>query len=206
MEAGVEFEIVFDEHDFAEQIAVRANLARVHVGLDDRVRTLRFVLDAPELEGSGFWQSESGADGIVATLYGAPADLLPEQSPYTRRHQSVLSATIELDLLRVDRWLHRNLLQLDDLLGGRVDPARIPDGKAAAMQSCWDVWTDGRLRAWQHPGLSLAERRAAFLRTFSRSTPLLPRHWAIFHGLWEGSLNGHDGLVRATESLPLLRG
>ena len=201
----MEFEVVFDDHDFAQQIAARANLARVHVGLDERVRKLRFVLDAPELAGSGFWQSETGADGLEATLYGAPADLLREQSPYSRHHQSVLPVASELDLLRADRWLHRNLLQLGDLLGGRVDPARIPEGKAAALQSCWDVWTDGRLRAWQHPGLSLAERRAAFLRTFSRSTPLLPRHWAIFHGLWEGSLSGHDGLVHAIRSLPTLR-
>jgi hypothetical protein len=201
----MKFEVIFDDHDFAAQIARRANLARVHVGLNDRVRALRFVLDAPELEGSGFWQCEDGADGLVATLYGAPADLLSEQSPYTRHHRSVASATIDLDLLRVDRWLHRNLLQLDDLLCGRVDPARTPEGQSAAMQSCWDVWTDGRLRAWQHPGLSLAERRAAFIRTFSRSTPLLPRHWAVFHRLWEGSLNGHDGLVRAVDSLPVLR-
>jgi hypothetical protein len=198
----VEFVVIFDEHDFAESIAARANLARVHVGLSDRVTRLEFILDAPELEGSGFWQVETTGSGLVASLYGAPSDLLPEQSAWARHHRAVTPAVVELDLLRVDRWLHRNILQLDDLLEGRVDPVRVPDGSSTAFQTCWDVWTDGRLRAWQHPGLSLAERRALFLRTFSRGTPLLPRHWAVFHELWEGSLAGHDGLVEAIGALP----
>jgi hypothetical protein len=198
----VEFLVIFDEHDFAEPIAARANLARVHVGLSDRVTRLEFVLDAPELEGSGFWQVEATGTGLTASLYGAPSDLLPEQSAWARHHRAVTPTVVELDLLRVDRWLHRNILQLDDLLERRVDPARVPDGRSTAFQACWDVWTDGRLRAWQHPGLSLAERRALFLRTFSRGTPLLPRHWAVFHELWEGSLSGHDGLVEAIGALP----
>ena len=201
----MEFVVVCDEGDFAERIAARANLARVHVGLSERVSRLSFVLDAPELEGSGFWQCENGPDGVAATLYGAAADVLPEQSPYARHHRTVTMAQPELDLLRVDRWLHRNLLQLDDLLRGRVDPDGIAPGDAPALQVCWDVWTDGRLRAWQHPGLSLAERRAAFLRTFSRGTPLLPRHWEVFHALWEGRLSGHEGLTRAMRALPRLR-
>lgn len=200
----MEFEVVFDEQDCAEQLAARANLARVHVGLDERVTRLCFVLDAPELEGSGFWQSESSAGGLQATLYGAPADLLPEQSVYARHHQALVATRAGVDLLRVDRWLHRNLLQLDDLLRGRVEPARVEGGSSAALQACWDVWTDGRLRAWQHPGLSLAERRATFLRVFSRGAPLLPRHWKIFHELWEGSLHGHDGLLEAVSALPRL--
>jgi hypothetical protein len=202
----VEFEVVFDEQDCAGRIAARANLARVHVGLSERVHRLGFVLDAPELEGSGYWQMEEEDGAVIATLYGAPADLLPEQSAWARHHQAVASADLGLDLLRVDRWLHRNLLQLDDLLTGRVEPKRIPSGETAAFQVCWDVWTDGRLRAWQHPGLSLAERRALFLRAFSRGTPLLPRHWGVFHALWEGSLHGHDGLVEAIQGLPRLRG
>jgi len=201
----VEFEVIYDDQDQAGRIAARANLARVHVGLVDRVHKLCLVLDAPELEGSGFWQCEDDGPGLTATLYGAPADLLPEQSVYTRHHRSVTGTKVDIDLLRVDRWLHRNLLQLDDLLCGRVDPERVPGGSSAALQACWDVWTDGRLRTWQHPGLSLAERRALFLRTFSRGTPLLPRHWAVFHALWEGKLQGHEGLVEAVQSLPLLR-
>lgn len=201
----MEFLVIFDDHDFAQPVAARANLARVHVGLSDRVTRLEFILDAPELEGSGFWQVDRNEGGLTASLYGAPTDLLPEQSAWARHHQAVGPAVIELDLLRVDRWLHRNLLQLDDLLNGRVDPDGVPDGKATAFQTCWDVWTDGRLRAWQHPGLSLAERRALFLRTFSRGTPLLPKHWAVFHALWDGNLHGHDGLVEAIEALPPVR-
>jgi len=198
--------VIFDEHDFAQPVAARANLARVHVGLSDRVTRLEFILDAPELEGSGFWQVDSNEAGLTASLYGAPTDLLPEQSAWARHHRSVGPAVVELDLLRVDRWLHRNLLQLDDLLNGKVDPDQVPNGKATAFQTCWDVWTDGRLRAWQHPGLSLAERRALFLRTFSRGTPLLPKHWAVFHALWDGSMNGHAGLVEAIDALPPVRG
>lgn len=202
----MEFSVICDEGDFADRIAARANLARVHVRLSERVVRLGFVLDAPELEGSGFWQCEAVDGGIGATLYGAPADLFPEQSHYARLHRSVAVARPTLDLLRVDRWLHRNLLQLDDLVCGRVDPGRIGAGESAALQVCWDVWTDGRLRSWQHPGLSLAERRAAFLRAFSRGTPLLPRHWQIFHALWEGRLTGHEGLIAALRGLPRLRG
>lgn len=202
----MQFEVVFEDEESSGQIAARANLARVHVGLADRVSELCFVLDAPELEGSGFWQSETTPGGLRATLYGAPADLLPEQSPYTRHHRSVSVATKAIDLLRVDRWLHRNLLQLDDLLCARVEPDRVTAKDAAALQACWDVWTDGRLRQWQHPGLSLAERRANFLRIFSRGAPLLPRHWKVFHAMWEGQLHDHDGLVEAVASLPGLRG
>jgi hypothetical protein len=201
----LEFVVIFDEHDFAQPIAARANLARVHVGLSERVARLAFVLDAPELEGSGFWQVETEEDGLAATLYGAPTDLLPEQSAWARHHRAVTPPAVELDVLRVDRWLHRNLLQLDDLLVGRVDPLKVPGDLATAFQTCWDVWTDGRLRAWQHPGLSLAERRALFLRTFSRGTPLLPKHWAVFHHLWEGSLHGHAGLLEAVQTLPPVR-
>ena len=47
----MEFVVIFDAHDFAESIAARANLARVHVGLSDRVTRLELILDAPELEG-----------------------------------------------------------------------------------------------------------------------------------------------------------
>jgi hypothetical protein len=202
----VEFTVICDEGDFADRIAARANLARVHVGLSERVVRLGFVLDAPELEGSGFWLCESSAGGVTATLYGAMADLLPEQSPFARHHRALVAARPELDLLRVDRWMHRNLLQLDDLLRRRVEPDLIDAADAPALQVCWDVWTDGRLRAWQHPGLSLAERRALFLRTFARGTPLLPRHWEIFHALWEGRLNGHAGLTEAIRGLPRLRG
>lgn len=201
----MEFLVIFDDHDFAQPVATRANLARVHVGLSDRVTRLELVLDAPELEGSGFWQVEPNEAGLTACLYGAPTDLLPEQSAYARHHRSVGPAVVELDLLRVDRWLHRNLLQLDDLLNGRVDPDGVPDGLSNAFQTCWDVWTDGRLRAWQHPGLSLAERRALFLRTFARGTPLLPKHWEVFHALWDGNLQGHEGLVEAARALPPVR-
>ena len=73
-----------------------------------------------------------------------------------------------------------------------------------AYQVCWDVWTDGRLRAERLPGVSLAERRREFFRRFAGGGLLLPRHWKTFHDLWDGQLPGHRGLLEATRRLPRL--
>jgi hypothetical protein len=107
-----------------------------------------------------------------------------------------------VDSLRVDRWLHRNLLQLEDILSGRIQPAALPPGRAGAFQACWDVWTDGRLKQRALPGISLAERRRAFFRSFATGGLLLPRHWEVFHRLWEDRVRDQADLLEAVRILP----
>lgn len=194
----------------ADRYPETARRAAMHVGLPERVHRLTLALDAPEFEGSGYWQTDVERDGVMhATLYGSPSDVLRLDNrvlglDLARLDVEALMATpgVRFEPLLLDRWLHRNLLQLADLLEGRVRPAEVARQQAAALQACWDVWTDGRLRQWQKPGLSQAERRRVFYRIFTRSSPLLPRHWQVFHDLWEGDLQGHVGLVAAVERLP----
>lgn len=187
-----------------------ARRAAHNVGLGPDVARLVLALDAPEFEGSGYWQIEdAGESRVLATLYGSPTDVLALDSrvrvfEISRLDAATIARTpgVSFDPLRLDRWLHRNLLQLDDILRERVSAARVRRDDAVGMQACWDVWTDGRLRAWQRPGLSQAERRRAFYRVFSHRGLLTPRHWEVFHELWEGHLPGHDGLLQAVERLP----
>lgn len=191
-----------------------ARRAAEHVGVLEHVAVLVLALDAPEFEGSGYWQIEREVDGRVhATLYGSPSDVLRLDTrvlglELARLDPATLVATpgVRFEPLLLDRWLHRNLLQLGDLIEGRVRPHDVARHQAVGLQACWDVWTDGRLRLWQQPGLSQAERRRIFFRMFAGSGMLLPRHWQVFHDLWEGHLVDHDGLVTAVERLPSVGG
>jgi hypothetical protein len=183
--------------------------AVVHLGLQQRLERLDLVLDAPEFEASAFWSIElSGGGRVHAALYGSPRDVLRpgawNEDPGVTLDLSRLGGLSEerVDRLRVDRWLHRNLLQLDDLLSGRVLPASVPPRRAAGMQAVWDVWTDGRLRARQFPGLTQAERRRIFFRVFAQHGLLLPRHWDVFHRLWNDEYADQGGLLAALDALP----
>jgi hypothetical protein len=186
-----------------------ANLAAANLGMDARLRELEIVFDAPEFSGSSFFmvQNLPQEAGFKAQVYGSPEDVLargavggdPDALSPARLRELDPDA---VDRMRLDRWLHRNLLQLDDLLSGRVDPTGIPAGKSLPLQSLWDVWTDGRLRERQMPGLTQAERRSIFFRVFARHGLLLPRHWRLFHELWEGKHANQAGLLRALEGLP----
>lgn len=207
-------EIRIEPHDFpgASQIEAAAQAALLHLDLRTLLVELALVIDAPEFEGGGFWSLERDADEAVrATLYGSPRDLLRPgdrmEDPNRVVDLSLLSGlgAERLDRLRVDRWLHRNLLQLDDLLSGRVEPKRVPHERSAGLQAVWDVWTDGRLRARQQPGFTQAERRRIFFRVFAERGLLLPRHWEIYHRLWDGKYEDLDSLLLALESLPQVR-
>jgi hypothetical protein len=183
--------------------------AVMHLGLLPRLERLDLVLDAPEFEASAFWSIELAALGRVqAALYGSPRDVLRpgawDEDPGVTLDLSRMGALSEdrVDRLRVDRWLHRILLQLDDLLSGRVQPAAVPSRRAAGMQAVWDVWTDGRLRARQMPGLTQAERRRIFFRVFAQHGLLLPRHWDVFHRLWNSECADQGGLLAALDALP----
>lgn len=208
---SIQVEVLPADLPGAELLPRLAQEAAHHVGVEDRLRGLLLVLDAPEFEGVGYWTVESTEQPRVqATLYGSPRDLLVLVDPRFGERVSVdldllaAGARHSLDRLRADRWLHRNLLQLEDVLSGRVDPDEIPSPSAGAFQNCWDVWTDGRLRTWQRPGLSQAERRRVFYRAFARGGLLLPRHWAVFRDLWEGRVTGQEDLLRAAGRLPEL--
>ena len=210
MEATLSVEVYPEPLPGSDQYADHARRAAQNVGLVERVEHLTLALDAPEFEGSGYWQIESEPAGpIRATLYGSPADVLALDSrvrmfEVARLDAETIARTpgVVFDPLRLDRWLHRNLLQLDDILQGRVRSREVQRGDSVGMQACWDVWTDGRLRLWQHPGLSQAERRRIFYRVFADRGLLLPRHWTVFHELWEGHLRDHEGLVAAVARLP----
>jgi hypothetical protein len=167
------------------------------------------AFDAPEFEGSGFWHFEHDAAGrLHASLYGAPLDVLTPSTEMRCRGAALATDQLgeipahDVDRILLDRWIHRNLLQLDDLLRHRVLPARVPRDRVIGFAACWDVWTDGRLKARRKPGLSLAERRRHFFRTFATGGLLLPRHWNTFHQLWEGQYPEHAGLQAALERLP----
>ena len=198
----------------AERFPDMTRRAAADVGLAERVERLVLVLDAPEFDGWGFWQIErETGDALSATLYGSPADVLRLDTrvlglDLARLDVDALAATpgVRFEPLLLDRWLHRNLLQLADLVDGRVRPQDVERDQASALQACWDVWTDGRLRQRQQPGLSQAERRRIFFRVFAPQGTLLPRHWQVFHELWEGHLEDHEGLVTAVERLPSVRG
>jgi hypothetical protein len=192
-----------------ELVIEAAHLAAANLGMDARLRELEIVLDAPEFSGSSFFMVQHLADGAgySAQIYGSPEDILargafggdPDALSPSRLRELEMEA---VDRMRLDRWLHRNLLQLDDLLSGRVDPNVVPAGKSLPLQSLWDVWTDGRLRERQMPGLTQAERRRIFFRVFAPHGLLLPRHWRIFHELWEGKYANQAGLLLALEGLP----
>ncbi len=184
--------------------------AAVHLGLTEQVARLQLVLDAPEFEEGGYWLIETGREGVEATLYSSPRDVLTPPSHRDRPDLGLDEDQLDqldprqVDLLRLDRWLHRNLLQLGDILHRRIDPGGIPRDACAAFQICWDVWTDGRLKQRALPGISLAERRRHFFRRFASVGMLLPQHWRVFHALWEGRLAGQEGLLEAVRGLPPL--
>jgi hypothetical protein len=193
----------------SDDIRQRTRAAVRNVQLDRSVARLELCFDAPEFEGSGYWTVERQEDGSLhATLYGSPLDVLepPPRGLDPRIDldlpQLLLREGVRIDPLRLDRWLHRNLLQLDDLIQGRVRPDQVPAERSAGLQAVWDVWTDGRLRLWQHPGMSQAERRRLFFRTFAAHGLLLPRHWATFHDLWECRVENQSGLLASLERLP----
>jgi len=199
-------EVVPSRFPGVAQIARHVRDAAAHVGLEDDLESIGLVLDAPEFEGSGFWQLETSKEAVArAVLYGSPEDLLVADRRRSGSSDPELLAGLDdaaLDVLRLDRWLHRNLLQLDDLRRRRVRPEEIDSKDGEGLQACWDVWTDGRLRAWQHPGLSQAERRRLFYRVFAARAVLVPKHWQVFHELWEGGLAEHEGLLQAIRRLP----
>ena len=191
-----------------EEIEASAEMAAGQLGLHDEIENLHLVLDAPEFEEGGYWQIERGPAGIEATLYSSPRDVL---TPPNYREAKDLGLDEDrlgevdpgkVDLLRLSRWIYRNLLQLDDVLQGRIDPSSLPRGSSAAFQICWDVWTDGRLKHRLLPGFSLAERRRSFFHTFTVGGLLLPQHWALFHELWEGKVDDQDALLAVVGKLP----
>ncbi len=190
------------------EMSAVASIAARNISLHPEVASLELVFDAPEFQGSGFWTILRATDGIEATLYGSPLDVLTPRKVGDDPgidldlQRVVLEADSRLDRLQFDRWIHRNLLQLDDLVRGRVRPQEIPSNRSEGLQAVWDVWTDGRLRNWQHPGLSQAERRSVFYRTFAAHGMLLPRHWETFHRLWKGDFGEQTGLLRSLEQLP----
>ncbi len=205
----IQVEVLPDDLPGASVLPHLADEAAGHVGVRESLQHLTLVLDAPEFEGVGYWTVESGARPRVdATLYGSPRDLLVLSNPDFGERVSIDLAEVgsgrrhTLDRMRADRWLHRNLLQLQDVLSGTVDPDRLPSVSTCAFQNCWDVWTDGRLRQWQRPGLSLAERRRAFYRAFARGGMLLPRHWDVFRDLWEGRMGSQEEILSAAMRLP----
>jgi hypothetical protein len=193
----------------AAEIARLAGEVADQLPLEARARHITLAFDAPEFEGSGYWHLESvGPGGVHATLYGGPFDVLTPEPPGPQRDADTAVDRVgeippeHVDHMLLERWIHRNLLQLDDVLRGRVEPGAVPKDRAVGFQACWDVWTDGRLKTWRRPGVSLAERRRVFFRTFSTGGLLLPRHWDVFHRLWEGAYAGHRGLLDAVERLP----
>ena len=192
-----------------EEILTAVRLAAEQLEPSRPLASLTLVLDAPEFEGCGYWQLDPDPAGEPkATLYGSPNDVL---SPPGRDEEAGVAldesrldeiSPDRVDRLRTDRWIFRNLLQLDDLLSERIQPAAVAKGSSRAFQTCWDVWTDGRLKGRAMPGISQAERRGVFFRTFAAGGLLLPRHWEVFHALWEGRLAEQDGLTRAVGELP----
>ncbi len=195
----------FPRRDDLMQVAA---IAARQIGLDEELHGLRLVLDAPEFEEGGYWELEERDDGSWAILYASPRDVLAplgygefvEPGLDEDRLHEVPPERVEL--LRADRWIHRNLLQLEDILKTRIEPGAIPAGTSAAFQLCWDVWTDGRLKLRALPGISLPERRRVFFRAFAAGGMLLPRHWEVFHQLWEDRLAGQEGILEAMRRLP----
>jgi hypothetical protein len=182
--------------------------AATNLGMPTKLSTLRLVLDAPEFEDAGYWQIEDPHGSPCAILYASIVDLLTPRSREDSRKRDLDEERLgelteeRFDRLGIDRWIHRNLLQLDDLLEARIDPRKLTRAETAAFQACWEVWTDGRLKRMSLPGTSLAERRRVFFRVFARGGLLLPHHWRVFHQLWDGGLQGHAGLTEAVRRLP----
>ncbi len=133
----------------------------------------------------------------AAGLGGLPS-ILPWEMPELRREDG----EEEVSTSSAGRFLHHQMLALRDLATGVVRPSEIPDATAVAYQEAWAVTIDGRLRGLSLPGLPAAERRRRFFRTFSAGGVLQPRHWDVFHVLWELEEPDHGTLLDLAERLP----
>lgn len=102
------------------------------------------------------------------------------------------------------RFLYQQLLLVDDIVSGRLDPAAVPASLIEAFQEAWLITVDGRLQRRGLPHLSAAERRSAFLRLFAPAGIVTPGHWAIFNRLWDGSLEGQAEVLAKVCLLPPL--
>lgn len=102
------------------------------------------------------------------------------------------------------RFLYQQLLLVDDIVSGRLDPAAVPASLIEAFQEAWLITVDGRLQRRGLPHLSAGERRAAFLRLFAPAGIVTPGHWAIFNRLWDGSLEDQAEVLAKVRLLPPL--
>ncbi len=199
--------------DWAHAAAVAAlarEAARCH-GLTERLRELSLILDdfVPDERP---WLRFPNPDSLE--IYGHPGHFLAERGaelpgrlptlPWEFRASPATVEAPPFAPVRGERFLHHHFLAVADMLVSRIDPARVPPVRAEAFQEVWDVTIDGRLRRHHLPGLPVAERRRRFARLFGPAGVLLPRHWELFHELWECDDPTQDGLLACADRLPPL--
>jgi hypothetical protein len=110
----------------------------------------------------------------------------------------------EFSVPEAERFLHHNLLLVQDLVLQRFVPSVIPESQVQAFASAWSVTVDGRLSRKGLPGYSLSHRRGRFSGLFSSAGVLLPGHWDIFQSLWDGALTLSSEVLSACRQLPRL--
>jgi hypothetical protein len=213
-----------EEHPLAPVLQPLAAAAARRLELPDHLAALTLCLDdiAPDDRvwfsfGSGDATARGEAPPVRLTLYLHP-DLVTRDRPASlsvmpavmdwEQHQPPADAAGEgaedLSRAKAERFLYHHLLFVRDLRQGRLTRLGVPRRHLEALQELWAITVDGRLRHWNLPGYSAAERRRRFLRVFSVAGVLLPEHWQIFHELWEEEEIGAKRLLHMLERLPRL--
>lgn len=145
---------------------------------------------------------------VFAAQRPATGTIYPPRAVWERREPEPGDAVTAADFsrARADAFLHHHLLLGRDVLRGELVAGDIPAALAEAFAAAWDVTIDGRLARLGLPGYSLADRRGRFSRLFSTAGVLMPEHWQLFQGLWDGAATEPREVLAACRRLPRLQG
>jgi hypothetical protein len=202
-----------EDWEHADALAALALCAAMEHGLPVHLDALHLVLDAPSPDDHP-WLERRGERALAVYVHpdrlrsdqDAGLIMEPTSRPWELARRPDAPRAERFSTPHAERFLHHVLLSLADLLEGRIRPDAVPADLTEAFQEAWDVTLDGRLRGRSLPGLPVAERRRRFFRTFSGSGCLLPRHWEIFHELWENADPTHETIAAQARGLPPLTG
>ncbi len=201
----------------AEQLRSVAFTTASRLGLDRDLQQLVLVADDLGSDDHAWWRLDATGGGRCLRLWLHPDHVLqdrPGRGAARRPDQDWRLGPVpgedaapdpgEFSPRNAQRFLYQQLLLIQDVLAGRLDPAAVPAGLAEAFQEAWLVTVDGRLKREGLPHLSEAERRLRFLRRFGPAGVVTPGHWRIFRSLWGGEVATQDAVLAQVGRLPTL--